>query len=156
MELTDSSQGVEKIELKLGELSSMDFFPIRSTPNVFKTDISGTPLTAYPDARLLLSSDKPRPFPNQGYNPVATIRIYLVGKYPFASWGYGDVESPLIVSKERWLQTSLKSLGTRRDEISCDPRFPCDPRTQYLYEAEFRNSGTDETRTENYVLDYHL
>jgi hypothetical protein len=156
VELLGASGGQEKVVLKFGESGSKDFYPRQSTARVFEADITNSPIAAYPEARLLLQIKEIRPNPGRRQNPVVTAVLYVVGKYPFSSWGYGDVETPEISSEAQWVQTGLKFLGQNNNTDQCDPRFPCSPKIDYSYWASFTNSATGETLEDVFVLDRRL
>lgn len=153
VELTDDAQGKSQVLVKSSHGYSVVFHRIANHEDIFEADISATPMSAYPEGRLLLALDEPNPTVAKNDNPLIAVTLYIVGKYPFASWGYGDVETPMISSEARWMQTGIEYLGERSSTDHCDPRFTCVPQIFFRYKVSFENPLTGEKRTEIQELD---
>lgn len=152
IEIPDLEASPQQIVLH-GENGTATTFYATRTQRVFEHDITGTSLAAYPEGRLLLHFQLLNPQIDITDNPVLSASIYIVGKYPFAQWGYGDVSTPRLYSDARWLLTNRKLIKTDQDDSHCDPRFPCDPKITYLYEGEFQNSLTGQQIKVTQLLD---
>lgn len=148
IELAPDAQGTPQFVVKTNNGAEVFFHRIENHENIFQTDISASPMTVYPEGRLLLSVDQEKPSLARLDNPVLSATLYIVGKFPFADWGYGDVDTPKMYSDARWMGLSSEFLGVRESRDHCDPRFPCNPQVFYRYRASFQNSLTGETLVE--------
>ncbi|MEY3902290.1 MAG: hypothetical protein RL189_1596 [Pseudomonadota bacterium] len=153
VELTDDAQGKPQVVVKSSHGDSVVFQRIANHDDIFEADISATPMSAYPEGRLLLALEQRSPSIERNDNPLIALTLYIVGKYPFASWGYGDVETSKLFSEAQWIQTGIEYVGTRDSSHHCDPRFPCVPEVFYRYRVSFENSLTGEKRTQIEELD---
>lgn len=148
IDVPDDFNGSQPIVLRLSTGGSRVFYPTAATPKVFESDISSSPMSAYPGGRLLLHFEELEPRVDRDTNPLVAATLYIVGKYPFAHWGYGNVETPTLYSQAKWIRTGIDSLGTRESTDHCDPHFPCVPKLKYVYRFSFANPLTGEKTTE--------
>lgn len=155
LEIIDASATAKQIVLH-SETGGITTFHATKSQGVFEHNIAGTALEAYPEGRLMLFFKLLSPKVDSPDNPILTASIYIVGKYQFAHWGYGDVETHRIYSEASWIKLSHKLIETREDDSHCDPRFPCDPKIAYIYEGNFQNSQTGEKITITQVLNRRI